>query len=71
MSYIGPAFDGGDDVEVSGTIESVTAQLREINPNWHPGVVGKNTPSKTDTAKRAEVGSSKDVSALHICDAYR
>ncbi|KAI6817672.1 hypothetical protein KC367_g3536 [Hortaea werneckii] len=55
MSYIGPAFDGGDDVEVQGTIESVAAQLREINPDWHPGVVGKNTPSKTDSAKRAEI----------------
>ncbi|RMY82986.1 hypothetical protein D0861_07632 [Hortaea werneckii] len=55
MSYIGPAFDGGGDVEVQGTIESVAAQLREINPDWHPGVVGKNTPSKTDSAKRAEV----------------
>ncbi|KAI6791475.1 hypothetical protein KC360_g8362 [Hortaea werneckii] len=55
MSYIGPAFDGGDDVEVSGTIESVAAQLREMNPDWHPGVVGKNTPSKTDSAKRAEI----------------
>ncbi|RMX87630.1 hypothetical protein D0868_14951 [Hortaea werneckii] len=55
MSYIGPAFDGGDDVELQGTIESVAAQLRDINPDWHPGVVGKNTPSKTDTAKRAEV----------------
>ncbi|RMZ00278.1 hypothetical protein D0860_08042 [Hortaea werneckii] len=55
MSYIGPAFDGGDDVELQGTIESVAAQLREINPDWHPGLVGKNTPSKTDTAKRAEI----------------
>ncbi|KAI6837752.1 hypothetical protein KC332_g4955 [Hortaea werneckii] len=55
MSYIGPAFDGGDDVELEGTIESVAAQLQEINPDWHPGVVGKNTPSKTDTAKRAEI----------------
>ncbi|KAI6914266.1 hypothetical protein KC318_g765 [Hortaea werneckii] len=55
MSYIGPAFDGGDDVELQGTIESVAAQLRDINPDWHPGVVGKNTPSKTDTAKRAEI----------------
>ncbi|KAI7183849.1 hypothetical protein KC363_g8017 [Hortaea werneckii] len=55
MSYIGPAFDGGGDVEVQGTIESVAAQLREINPDWHPGVVGKNTPSKTDSAKRAEI----------------
>ncbi|GAB1733930.1 hypothetical protein NU195Hw_g9340t1 [Hortaea werneckii] len=71
MSYIGPAFDGGDDVEVSGTIESVAAQLREMNPDWHPGVVGKNTPSKTDTAKRAEVGSNKHVSMLHVCAAYR
>ncbi|KAI6820062.1 hypothetical protein KC340_g13461 [Hortaea werneckii] len=55
MSYIGPAFDGGDDVELQGTIETVAAQLLEINPDWHPGVVGKNTPSKTDTAKRAEI----------------
>lgn len=74
MSYIGPAFDGGDDVEVSGTIESVAAQLRGMNPDWHPGVVGKNTPSKTDTAKRAEVSPGSmplgGTSALRLANSF-
>jgi len=68
MTFVGPAFPGGPDVELQGTAQSVHAQLLKLNPNYDTDMADyqyhQTQPEDTDFLNQKRAASLAERTRL-------